>query len=84
MHEEKVNLTQKEYALLKVFVQHPLEVFTKQALYTHVWQQTELDQTHTVTVHIKALREKLNDPVRKPYFIETVWGKGYRFIGEQL
>lgn len=82
--EEKVNLTHKEFALLKLFVQHPLEVFTKAALYLHVWQQVELDQTHTVTVHIKALREKLKDPVKTPHFIETVWGKGYRFIGEAL
>ena len=82
--EEKVNLTHKEFAILKLFVQHPLEVFTKTALYLHVWQQVELDQTHTVTVHIKALREKLKDPVKTPHFIETVWGKGYRFIGEAL
>ena len=82
--EEKVNLTHKEFAILKLFVQHPLEVFTKTALYLHVWQQVELDQTHTVTVHIKELREKLKDPVKTPHFIETVWGKGYRFIGEAL
>ncbi len=84
VNEEKLNLTHKEFALLKLFVQHPFEVFTKEALYTHVWQQVELDQTHTVTVHIKGLREKLKDPVKTPYFIETVWGKGYRFIGEPL
>ena len=84
MDEEKVNLTHKEFAILKLFVQHPLEVFTKTALYLHVWQQVELDQTHTVTVHIKELREKLKDPVKTPHFIETVWGKGYRFIGEAL
>ncbi|MEK4627005.1 MAG: response regulator transcription factor [Solibacillus sp.] len=84
LYDEKVNLTQKEFALLKAFAQHPFELFTKEVLYTHIWQQVELDQTHTVTVHIKALREKLKDPVKTPYFIETVWGKGYRFIAEQL
>ena len=84
LEDEEINLTQKEFALLKVLAQNPFELFTKEALYTHVWQQVELDQTHTVTVHIKALREKLKDPVKSPYFIQTVWGKGYRFIGEQL
>lgn len=79
----EVTLTQKEFALLKLLVQHPMETFTKEALYTHIWQQVNLDQ-HTVTVHIKALREKLGDPVKTPYFIQTVWGKGYRFIGEPL
>ena len=84
LNNQEIQLTQKEFALLQVMVQNPLELFTKEALYTHVWQQPELDQTHTVTVHIKALRERLHDPVKKPYFIQTVWGKGYRFIGELL
>lgn len=84
LHNEEISLTQKEFALLKVLAQNPLQLFTKEALYTHVWQQSDLDQTHTVTVHIKALREKLGDPVKTPHFIQTVWGKGYRFIGEQL
>ena len=39
------------------------------------WQQPELDETYTVTMHIKALREKLQDPVKNPCFIQTVWGK---------
>lgn len=84
LNNKEIQLTQKEFALLQVMAQNPLELFSKEALYTHVWQQPELDQTHTVTVHIKALREKLQDPVKKPYFIQTVWGKGYRFIGELL
>lgn len=84
LEDDEINLTQKEFNLLKVLAQNPFELFTKEALYTHVWQQVELDQTHTVTVHIKALREKLKDPVKSPYYIQTVWGKGYRFIGEQV
>ena len=84
LNKIEINLTQKEFALLKVLAQNPFEIFTKEALYTHVWQQVELDQTHTVTVHIKALREKLQDPVKSPHFIQTVWGKGYRFVGEAL
>lgn len=84
LHERELQLTQKEFALLKLMAQNPLALFTKEALYTHVWQQAGLDQTNTVTVHIKALREKLLDPVKAPYFIQTVWGKGYRFIGEPL
>ena len=84
LNEQELQLTQKEFAILKLMAQNPLELFTKEALYTHVWQQVDLDQTNTVTVHIKALREKLQDPVKTPYFIQTVWGKGYRFIGEPL
>ena len=84
LFEQELQLTQKEFALLKLMAQNPHELFTKEALYTHVWQQADLDQTNTVTVHIKSLREKLQDPVKSPYFIQTVWGKGYRFIGEPL
>ena len=84
LNDQELQLTQKEFAILKLLVQNPLELFTKEALYTHVWQQMDLEQTNTVTVHIKALREKLQDPVKTPFFIQTVWGKGYRFIGEPL
>jgi len=84
VNDQEIQLTQKEFAILKLLVQNPLELFTKEALYTHVWQQMDLEQTNTVTVHIKALREKLQDPVKTPFFIQTVWGKGYRFIGEPL
>ncbi|HWK22490.1 MAG TPA: response regulator transcription factor [Ureibacillus sp.] len=84
VNDQEIQLTQKEFAILKLLAQNPLELFTKEALYTHVWQQMDLEQTNTVTVHIKALREKLQDPVKTPFFIQTVWGKGYRFIGEPL
>ena len=84
LNDQELQLTQKEFAILKILAQNPLELFTKEALYTHVWQQMDLEQTNTVMVHIKALREKLQDPVKTPFVIQTVWGKGYRFIGEPL
>ena len=81
-YEREINLTSKEFELLKVLAQNPQHVFSKSELYQHVWQQADIEEAHTVTVHIKSLREKLDDPVKKPCFIQTVWGKGYRFIGE--
>lgn len=84
LDDEEVLLTPKEFELLKLLAKNPQRTFTKEALYEHVWQQLDADGTHTVTVHIKALREKLKDPVKTPHFIQTVWGKGYRFIGEPL
>ncbi|CCQ93980.1 Uncharacterized transcriptional regulatory protein YcbL [[Clostridium] ultunense Esp] len=80
----EIPLTVKEFALLKVMAQNHGMIFTKSELYQHVWKQMDADGLHTVTVHIKSLREKLADPVKKPYFIQTVWGKGYRFIGEPI
>lgn len=82
LHAQEVLLTAKEFELLKLLAQHPERIFSKDELYRHVWQQAELGETHTVTVHIKALREKLNDSMKTPQFIQTIWGKGYRFIGE--
>ncbi|AVK85545.1 DNA-binding response regulator [Lysinibacillus sp. B2A1] len=81
---EELTLTQKEFALLKLLAKNPSQTFSKEELYQHIWQQASVDETHTVTVHIKALREKLKDPVKTPHYIQTVWGKGYRFIGEPL
>src|SRR5699024_10910126 len=78
------NLTMKEFDLLKVLAQNPERVFTKEELFEHVWRQVDQEGLHTITVHVKALREKLQDSVKMPKFIQTVWGKGYRFIGEAL
>jgi len=83
LFNEEIQLTVKEFDLLDVLAKHPGRTFSKQELYEHIWNQIEADGLHTVTVHIKSLREKLNDPVKTPQFIQTVWGKGYKFIGEQ-
>ena len=84
LKDAELPLTPKEFELLKLLATHPHRTFTKEELYKHIWQQLDVGGTHTVTVHIKALREKLQDPVKTPSFIQTVWGKGYRFIGEPL
>lgn len=80
----KSNLTVKEFDLLKVLAQNPERVFTKKELFEHVWKQVDEEGLHTITVHVKSLRSKLGDPVKNPKYIQTVWGKGYRFIGEVL
>jgi two-component system, OmpR family, response regulator len=77
-------LTSKEWELLKVLAQNPQRVFSKSELYQHIWQQVDAEGLHTVTVHVKSLREKLKDSMKSPHFIQTVWGKGYQFIGEPL
>lgn len=77
-------LTVKEFDLLKVLAQNPEHIFSKEELFEYVWEQKDNEGLHTVTVHIKQLREKLQDPVKNPCFIQTVWGRGYQFIGEPL
>jgi len=83
LDDQEIFLTAKEFAILKVLVKNPNRIFTKSELYQHIWNQADADGLHTVTVHIKSLREKLNDPVKTPRFIRTVWGKGYQFTGER-
>lgn len=80
---EAINLTAKEYDLLLSLAKYPERVFTKEQLYQTVWKQDDLDDIRTVTVHIKNLRHKLGDGTRFPRFIDTVWGVGYKFIGQK-
>jgi len=82
--EQEITLTVKEFDLLQVLAENPDRIFSKGELFEHVWHQVDSEGLHTVTVHIKSLRGKLMDPVKKPLFIQTVWGKGYQFIGELL
>ncbi|KOP78843.1 response regulator transcription factor [Cytobacillus solani] len=78
---EELPLTNKEFELLCLLAENGNRIFSKHEIYEHVWQQADIEGLHTVTVHIKSLREKLKDPVKSPHFIQTIWGKGYRFIG---
>ncbi|MCA0970532.1 response regulator transcription factor [Halobacillus litoralis] len=82
VEQDEVMLTSKEFALLHLFVTHPLRTFTKAELYEHVWGETNLEGNNTINVHIKSLRQKLGEQLKEPKWIETVWGTGYRFIGE--
>lgn len=82
LHEEQVALTNKELELLFLLAKNPFQTFSKQELYEHIWQQEDLEGNSTVTVHIKGLRTKLKDESRASKYIQTVWGEGYRFIGE--
>lgn len=64
VYQQEIALTQKEFALVRLLAKNPSQTFTKEELYQHIWQQATLEDTHTVTVHIKALREKLKDSVK--------------------
>lgn len=80
----RVELTSKEFALLVLMAQNENRVFTKQELYENVWNQRDVEGNNTVTVHLKGLRQKIKDDVKNPKYIQTVWGIGYKFIGERI
>ena len=76
--EERV-FTTKEFDLLTFLAQNPNHVFTKEELFSKIWDMESLGDIATVTVHIKKIREKIEFDTAKPQYIETIWGIGYRF-----
>jgi DNA-binding response OmpR family regulator len=75
---ELLRLTTLEFDLLSFFMSHPRRVFSREALLMGVWGFSFGD-TSTVTVHVRRLREKVEDDPSAPKHIQTVWGSGYRF-----
>jgi DNA-binding response OmpR family regulator len=76
-----VTLTAREFDLLYYLVSHPGETFTRDQLIEAVWDHEFAVDSSTVTVHMRHLREKLEDDIRQPRYLQTVWGVGYRFGG---
>jgi DNA-binding response OmpR family regulator len=74
-----LRLTAREFDLLWFLASHPRQVFSRDQLMAGVWGYEPAFDTGTVTVHIRRLREKLEDDPSKPRYLETVWGVGYRF-----
>lgn len=75
--EEKA-FTTKEFDLLTFLAENPNHVFTKEEIFREIWEMESVGDIATVTVHIKKIREKIEDS-SKPQYIETIWGVGYRF-----
>lgn len=65
--------------MLKFLAANPNIVFSKDHLYERVWGYDSIDDTTTVDVHTRKIREEIEEDPSKPQFIETVWGVGYRF-----
>jgi DNA-binding response OmpR family regulator len=72
-------LTAKEFDLLWFLASNPRHVFSRNQLMSRVWGYEAALDTGTVTVHIRRLREKVEDEASHPRHLETVWGVGYRF-----
>ncbi|TPV37252.1 response regulator transcription factor [Bacillus dicomae] len=83
-NKEEINLTGKELELLKFFTSNPGQVFTKTQLFRNVWDDNYIEDDNTVMVHIRKLRKKIENDPSNPKFIQTVWGIGYKFVGEKL
>lgn len=78
-----VDLTAKEFELLKLLASNPRMVFSRDHLLERIWSYDFYGGTRTVDVHIRHLRKKLNEDRKEPRFIETVRGVGYKFKGSK-
>lgn len=78
---EKIDLTAKEFEILRLLLQNPKKVYTKEQLYSLVWNDVYYGDENAVNVHISRLRNKIEDNPRTPQYIITVWGIGYK-LGE--
>jgi len=77
---ERLQLTALEFDLLWFLASNPRRVFSRSQLMDRVWGYEAALDTGTVTVHVRRLREKIEDDPSRPRMLETVWGVGYRFV----
>ena len=76
---DEVDLTAKEFALLSLFIVNPGRVYSREQLLKQVWGYDYYGDARTVDVHIRHLREKLEEDPANPRYVVTVWGSGYKF-----
>ncbi|GGH36033.1 response regulator transcription factor [Paenibacillus segetis] len=75
---EIIQLTSKEFQILKLFLSHQSKVFTKEQIYQLIWEDAYLGNENAINVHIRRLREKIEEDPSNPQYIRTVWGIGYK------
>lgn len=78
-HEKELMLTVKEYELLLLLVQNPGRTLSKEYLFNQIWGADSFSENQTLTVHIKMLRDKIEEEPKNPKRIKTVWGVGYKY-----
>ena len=79
---QPVSLTPSEYGILRLLIQNPGRVFSSAQIYEQVWNETALGSEHSVAVHIRHLREKVEINPSEPRYIKVVWGLGYKMEKE--
>ncbi|MCR8635169.1 response regulator transcription factor [Paenibacillus radicis (ex Xue et al. 2023)] len=73
-----IKLTPREFAILELLARHRGVVWSIEKIYETVWQEAYFDSNNTVMVHIRKIREKIEANPRKPKYIKTIWGVGYK------
>ena len=81
--DREVNLTAKEFDLLELLVNNPNKVYSREQLLSIVWGYEYPGDVRTVDVHVRRLREKIEENPKEPKYVNTKWGVGYYFKAQQ-
>lgn len=79
LNQKEISLTIKEYELLLLLVENPGKTLHKDFLFEKIWGMDSFSENQTLTVHIKTLRDKIEEDSKHPKRILTVWGVGYKY-----
>ena len=77
--KQEIDLTFTEFEILHLLARNPGRVFSKEQIYNSVWKEPYFGDYNIVMSHIRNIREKIEDNLHKPVYIQTVWGVGYKF-----
>lgn len=78
-NNNEIELTPKEYQLMKLFIENPSRAFTRDELLDMVWGYNYIGENKIIDVNVRRIRSKIEENSSKPKYIETVWGTGYRW-----
>ncbi|BCU82952.1 DNA-binding response regulator [Polycladomyces abyssicola] len=78
VHGQPVHLTPREFDIVALLFRHPGVVFPSEEIYERVWGEPMLTSNNTIMVHIRKIREKIEDDPKNPAIVLTVWGVGYK------
>lgn len=82
LNEKPLVLTPTEFDILRILLEHKGEVVSAEKLFREIWNDEYYSKSNnTITVHVRHLREKMNDTVDNPKYIRTIWGVGYKIEG---
>ncbi|ENZ01065.1 response regulator transcription factor [Clostridium thermobutyricum] len=76
---QEIDLTPKEYLIMKTFIENPNKAFSRDELLNSVWGYNYFGDPKIIDVNIRRLRSKIEDDASSPSYIQTVWGIGYRW-----
>lgn len=74
----RVDLTPTEYKILRLLMENPGHVLSNKEIYERIWKMTPIGADNTIAVHIRHIREKIEENPQEPRYLQVVWGQGYK------